>query len=207
MVVHVIGALAALAERRAARLRHPLLEAAVGRSTNLMLSHIAAGDPGALARSPERLVVAGALSFPPGESLADICREFEAALAEACRADPGLGAHPPRLSWLSGTPAAEVAADHPLYAAAAAAIRAVTGQDPHVNPLHTGSDIRNPIVQKGIPTIGLGPLGGDLAQNGRTDEWVDEADYLRTVHVLARLIVGWCGAGLPDGGAQLIPYP
>ena len=40
--------------------------------------------------------------------------------------------------------------------------RQVTGETPLVNPLHTSSDIRNPIVQAGIPTVGLGPLGGDL---------------------------------------------
>ncbi len=59
--------------------------------------------------------------------------------------------------------------------------------------MHTSSDIRNPIVQKGIPTVGLGPLGGDLAQNGRTDEWVDIEDFVRGVKVTAGVIVGWCG--------------
>jgi acetylornithine deacetylase len=62
-----------------------------------------------------------------------------------------------------------------------------------MNPLHTGSDIRNPAVQKGIPCVGLGPLGGDLTQNGRTDEWVDVQDHLRAVAVTAALIAEWCG--------------
>ena len=58
---------------------------------------------------------------------------------------------------------------------------------------HTASDIRNPIVQKGIPTVGLGPLCGDLTQNGRHDEWVDLDDYLRAIKVAARTIADWCG--------------
>ena len=74
------------------------------------------------------------------------------------------------------------------------AIHQVTGEAPHVNPLHTSSDIRNPILQAGIPTVGLGPLGGDLTQNGLTDEWVDVEDYLRAVKVAAAVIDGWCGA-------------
>ena len=41
--------------------------------------------------------------------------------------------------------------------------------------------------------MGLGPLGGDLAQNGRTDEWVDIDDFVRGVKVTAGVIVGWCG--------------
>jgi acetylornithine deacetylase len=56
--------------------------------------------------------------------------------------------------------------------------------------MHTGSDIRHPMVQKGIPTIGLGPLCGDLSQNGRHDEWVDAEDYLRAVAVAALLAAG-----------------
>jgi acetylornithine deacetylase len=52
--------------------------------------------------------------------------------------------------------------------------------------MHTSSDIRNPIVQKSIPTVGLGGLCGDLTQNGRHDEWVDVADYLRTIAATTR---------------------
>jgi acetylornithine deacetylase len=75
----------------------------------------------------------------------------------------------------------------------AGAIEQVTGHVPQVNPMHTSSDIRNPMVQKAIPTVGLGPLCGDLSQNGQTDEWVDVEDYLSAVAVVATTIVDWCG--------------
>ena len=39
----------------------------------------------------------------------------------------------------------------------------------------------------------LGPLCGDLTQNGGRDEWVDVADYRRGVAVIAALIGLWCG--------------
>jgi acetylornithine deacetylase len=94
---------------------------------------------------------------------------------------------------VAGVSGAETSVDHPLYQVVADAIRQVTGQAPHVNPLHTSSDIRNPIVQAAIPTVGLGPLGGDLTQNGLTDEWVDVEDYLKAVKVAAAVIAGWCG--------------
>ncbi len=81
----------------------------------------------------------------------------------------------------------------PALSAVARSVVAITGQPPHVNPLHTASDIRNPIVQAAIPTVGLGPLGGDLTQNGLTDEWVDVEDYRRSVQVAAAIIEGWCG--------------
>jgi hypothetical protein len=41
--------------------------------------------------------------------------------------------------------------------------------------------------------VGLGPLCGDLSQNGQTDEWVDVEDYLSAVAVVATTIVDWCG--------------
>jgi acetylornithine deacetylase len=49
------------------------------------------------------------------------------------------------------------------------------------------------MVQKGIPTVGLGPLCGDLSQNGFSDEWVDVEDYFRSITVVAGIIAGWCG--------------
>ena len=125
----------------------------------------------------------GALTLLPGEDLRAVQKQVEAAVGEGARLD-----------WVSGVSGAEVRLDDPLYRLVARSIAAVIGQPPHVNPLHTASDIRNPIVQAGIPTVGLGPLAGDLTQNGLTDEWVDVEDYRRAVKVVAAIIDGWCGA-------------
>ena len=54
--------------------------------------------------------------------------------------------------------------------------------------------LKDVMTQKGIPTVGFGPLGGDLSQNGRHDEWVDVDDYIRAIKVAAGTIMGWCGA-------------
>lgn len=186
-------ALQALDARRAAAIRHPALQEAIGRSTNLLVSHIGAGSDGVFARVAPEAVLAGSLSFPPSETLAGVQAEVEAALREAATRDDWLKDHPPRLEWLSGVTGAEVSVDDPLYRLVADAIVRITGQPPHVNPLHTSSDIRNPIVQAGIPTVGLGPLGGDLTQNGLHDEWVDVEDYRRAVKVAGAIITGWCG--------------
>ena len=121
-------------------------------------------------------------------------RLIAAAVAAAAADDPWLAAHPPRLEWVSGVSAAETPVEAPLYRAVAGAIRKITGQEPSVNPLHTASDIRNPILQAGIPTVGLGPLGGNLTQNGLTDEWVDVADYRHAAAVVAAIIAEWTAA-------------
>jgi acetylornithine deacetylase len=187
-------ALQALDARRGGSVTHPALQQAIGRSTNLLISHIAAGSSDVFARIAPEAVLAGSLSFPPPEALADIQRAIEAAVRDAAAEDAWLSDHPPRLEFVSGVTGAEVSPDHPLYRVVAEAVRHVTGEAPHVNPLHTSSDIRNPILQAGIPTVGLGPLGGDLTQNGLHDEWVDVEDYRRAVKVAAEVIAGWCGA-------------
>ena len=115
------------------------------------------------------------------------------ALSALADADPWFRDQPAELHWASGVTGAQVDAAHPLYQTVAGAIHRVTGKLPQVNPMHTSSDIRNPMVQKNIPTVGLGPLCGDLSQNGHTDEWVDVEDYLAAVTVVALTILDWSG--------------
>lgn len=189
----VLEALRGLDARRGERVRHPALQDAVGRSTNLLVGDIRTLGDGRAARVAPAVRLSCALAFPPGERLADVQAEVEAALREAAQADAFLREHPPAIAWLSGVTGAEVALDHPLWTVTSEAVRRGTGQAPEINPLHTSSDIRNPMVQSGIPCVGLGPLCGDLTQNGGRDEWVDVADYGRGVAVVAALIAGWCG--------------
>ena len=194
----VLAALQALDARRGARVRHPALEAAIGRSTNLLVGDIRSLGDGRASRVAPALQLSCALAFPPGEALADVQAEVEAAIAEAAAADPFLRETPPELVFLSGVTGAEVPLDHPLWQATSAAVQRGTGAAPHINPLHTSSDIRNPMVQSGIPCVGLGPLCGDLTQNGGRDEWVDEADYRRGVVVVALLIALWCDVTISE---------
>ena len=112
-------------------------------------------------------------------------------MALAAGQDPWLAANQPTIEWLFGTQGVEVPEDHPLYQATFEAIRLVTGVAPVVNPLHSASDIRNPMLFRGIPSVGLGPLAGDLTQAGGFDEWVDAEDYLQAVKVCAKIIADW----------------
>jgi acetylornithine deacetylase len=189
----ICGALRDVDAARAARIHHPALDSAIGRSTNLLISRIVSGGTGKLGRVPPECEIGAALSFPPPETLATVQAEISGAIDAAAAVDPWLRENPPRVVWVSGVTGAEVATDHPLFRATAEAIAAITGHEAHINPLHTSSDIRNPMVQKGIPTVGLGPLCGDLSQNGFSDEWVDVEDYFRSITVVAGIIAGWCG--------------
>jgi|TARA_B110000208_G_scaffold49172_1_gene64997 acetylornithine deacetylase len=195
VVLH--GALMELAEDRAHRIRHPLIEAEVGRATNLHVSSIRCGEMLKFSRIVEICEMGGAISFPPGETLDQIKGEVEGAILAASVSDEWLNVNRPEITWVTGVTGGEVPADHPLYLTVSAAVTAVTGALPHVNPLHTCSDIRNPIVEAGIPCVGLGCLGGDLSQNGRHDEWVNLADFLNMVDVTAKVVTDWCSGDHP----------
>lgn len=190
----LVEALRRLDAARAGRVRHPRLQAAVGRSTNLMVSALHCGGTGRFGRIAPQAVFGAALSFPPTETLEAVQAEVAEALAVAAAADPWLAVNPPQIEWLSGTTGCALEEDHPLWQVTAAAVRRATGQEPFVNALHTGSDIRNPWVQKGIPTVGLGCLCGDLTHSGQTDEWIDVADFARMVDTVTEIVTAWCGS-------------
>jgi len=190
----LIGALRALAEHRAGRVRHAALDTAIGRATNLQLAYVHAGAPDRLGRVSGACVLGGTVTFPPDERMEDVREEVADAVAGAVAADPWLRDHPPALEWLAGVRGAAVAPENPLHRVLRGAIRAVTGREPSVNALHASSDIGHPILHAGIPTLGFGPAAGDLVQAGEHDEWVDVPDYLRAITVTARLVADWCDA-------------
>jgi acetylornithine deacetylase len=189
--MEIVRVLKDLDARRGKRVHHPSLDKAVGRSTNLLLGYIQAGTPGGLTQVPETCTMGFSLTFPPNERLSGVQKEVEACLEKAADSDPWLKTHPPSLEWLFGTQGVETPVEHPLYQAVSHAIQQVTQTEPFVNPLHSASDIRNPILYSGIPTVGLGPLAGNLVQNGNHDEWIDVDDFIRAVKITAKIILDW----------------
>ena len=197
----LVRALQSLNETRAGRVRHAFLEDAVGRSTNMQVAYLHAGEPDQLSRISRTCVLAGSVTFPPHEHMESVQSEIARSIEAAAQADPWLRDHPPQLEWLLGTRGAEVPLEHPLCLAVRRAIRAVTACEPTVNALHASSDIRHPILHGGIPAVGYGPLAGNFSQAGGTDEWVDLGEYLQAITVTGRLILEWCG------GEEIGPDP
>ncbi|MGI9435150.1 MAG: M20 family metallopeptidase [Geminicoccaceae bacterium] len=194
----IAAALKAVDESRGRDKRHPTMQQAIGRSTNLMLTHCDIGSSDQLSRMPSTCRFGGALTLIPGERLEDVMSTVEEAMSGAVQPDDWLRDNPPIIEWLAGVSAAETDQASDLYQTVAGVLSCL-GATPKVNPLHTSSDIRNPIVQKGMPTVGLGPLCGGLTMAGKTDEWVDIADFHRAVLATALVITGWCGvSGHPD---------
>ena len=187
----VYHAITALDQRRAERVHHPAYEE-IGRSTNLHITHIEAGDAARPGRVSATAVMTGSLAFPPNEAVTEVQHEVEAAVEAACQRDPWLSEHPAQLDWLQGVSGVEVSEDSPIYQTVAEAIENVTGITPQVQSLHAGSEIRTPILYSGIPTVGFGPLSGDNVQSGGTDEWVSVDDFINMIEVVANVAAAWC---------------
>ena len=86
-----------------------------------------------------------------------------------------------------------------FYQIVSSATKSITGKMPYVNPMHTSSDIRNPIVEANIPCVGLGCLGGNLSQNNKVDEWIDIEDFSLMVEVTSEIIERWCSGEQKEG--------
>lgn len=194
--VLLLQALYRLDDSRGKRVFHPALANKIGRSTNLMTGYIQSGEPGRETQMPDDCYIGASLTFPPGEKLLEVQREISDCITAAAHADPWLTQHPPELEWIFGTQGVEVPVESPIYRIVSRTIKIVTGKEPYVNPLHSASDIRNPILHSGIPTLGFGPLSGNLAQNGDHDEWVDLPDFIRAIKITALVITAWCQAEL-----------
>lgn len=186
----VYQAIAELGEQRARRVRHPAY-AEIGRSTNLHITHIEAGDANRPGRVPSTAVMTGALAFPPNEDMAAVQNELEAVVQQVSASDPWLRGQPAQLEWLQGVSGVEVSEESAIYRTVAAAIEEVKGIAPKVQSLHAGSEIRTPILFSGIPTLGFGPLSGGNTQSGGTDEWVSVDDYINMIEVVTKVIVAW----------------
>ncbi len=187
----VYQALAELAGERAQRVQHPAY-AEIGRSTNLHISHIAAGDEARPGRVAENAIMTGSVTFPPDEDITDVQREIEAAVRQASDGDAWLRTQPAQVEWLQGTSGVEVPEDSDIFRTVAGAIEGVKGAAPRVQSLHAGSEIRAPNHFKGIPALGFGPLSGDNTQSGGRDEWVSVDDFINMVEVVATIMVDWC---------------
>ena len=166
----------------------------------MLVSSLRCGFDGGLGLSSVQPTaeLGAAISFPPTEALEDVRAEAEAAIAAAAGADEWLRDHPPAVEWVSGVSGAEVCEQSPLYRTVSGAIAAATGAAPHVNPMHTSSDIRVPAVQHGVPCVGFGSRSGNLAQNGLADEWIDLDDFGRMVEAVTGVVKEWCGTRTDD---------
>ncbi len=190
----VYDALRRLDNRRGEIVRYPPLEKAIGRATNLDVTYVRCGKDDRPSILDDRCELVGTVLFPPGERLEDIQSQITQAVTEIAQADEWLKQNVPEIEWMRGVSrGTEVSVDHPLYQTVEGAINRATGIKPRNYLLHPGSDIRNPVLHSGIPTVGFGPLGESSTQIGGHDEWLDLQDFIRAIKVASSIVLNWCG--------------
>jgi len=144
---------------------------------------------------PDLLVAEGRLGVRLGEEPAAARAAFEAAVADACRADPWLRDNPVAVTWPGGQFASGgIAPGHPLIAEMAGAIRDAEGREAPLTAAPYGSDLRLYTGIGGIPTLHYGP--GDVRFAHAPREQVAIEELLRSVRSLALLVARRCGAHL-----------
>ncbi|HXF83032.1 MAG TPA: M20/M25/M40 family metallo-hydrolase [bacterium] len=157
------------------------------------LTYLAAGSRERLHRVPVVAEVGMTVAFPPAVRLAAVRAAVEGAIRDQRLTHPWLAHHPPTLRWLSGTAGAAVDEADDIVHLTVTETAGVTGRAPTRYARHASSDIRHPILHRGIPTVGLGPRAGSLGQAGGIGEWVDLGEYLQTITITAAVILRWCG--------------
>ena len=187
----VINALKEFEDERKKSVHHPLLDSSVGRSSNLMFSFFQYGKPDEMDKIHNNCKLGCALSLIPGEKLDNIIKKVEKKIDFVVQKSEWMKNNKPELKWISGVSGAETDPDSLIFKMTKNVFKKY-GSNPKINPLHTSSDIRNPIVQKGIPTIGFGPKCGNLTMCNQFNEWVDLEDYFRTLCVTAEIVSKFC---------------
>ena len=132
------------------------------------------------------------VNFGTDETSESVTNDLRSWLAVRFMDDPWLSQHPPELApgVRKATPV-YIKRDARIVRLLEKNITEVTGFDDFIYQYHGASDIRMPIIYGNTPAVGIGTLCGGL-RAGLEKEWMDIADYIRGIKVIAGLIVDWC---------------
>jgi acetylornithine deacetylase len=141
---------------------------------------------------PDEVVIEGRYGVMPGESVPTAKAIMMAALEQATTADRWLAAHPPSLEWFEGQfESGATPPDAPILAALRSSHHQTTGQEPEVEGVTYGSDLRLFTNYAGMPAVLYGP--GDVRQAHAVNESIPFDEVLTATRVLALTIFNWCG--------------
>lgn len=183
--------LLAFEEERNAALRHPLYDHLENKAP-INLGVVKAGNWASTV--PESLVAEVRAGLIPGETLDDFKRLLEARLRVACEDDDWLSENPPEIEYFGGQFApSEVSVNADICEALKSSHRAVTGEEPEVEGVAYGSDMRHFINFGGMPCVMYG--AGDVRSAHAPDERISVDDLLTAARTYAHLLIEWCGTG------------
>jgi acetylornithine deacetylase len=178
-----------LEEERNATLHHPLYEH-LRNKVPINVGVVRAGNWASTV--PESLVAEGRVGLIPGEEIEPFRELVAERIASVAERDPWLEENPPSLEWLGGQFApAEVPPDAPICEAVKRAHERVTGDEPAVEGVPYGADMRLFIRFGGMPCVMYG--AGDVNAAHAPDEHISITELMTATRTIACLMADWCG--------------
>jgi acetylornithine deacetylase len=185
----IFEVLTKLEEERNATLSHPLYE----RLRNKVPINVGVVRAGNWASTvPESLVAEGRVGLIPGEEIEPFREMVAGRIAAVAEGDPWLKENPPKLEWFGGQFApAEVPPGAPICEALKRAHELTTGEEPAVEGVPYGADMRLFIRYGDMPCVMYG--AGDVNVAHAPDEHVKITELITATKTIACLLVDWCG--------------
>jgi len=187
-MVPIIQALEALDRERAEAQTYPRVEEQTGRSCNLSMGKLGAGDW--VSTVAGWAALEGRVGFVPGENGRQVMLQIEEAIAKAVEGDSWLQQHPPEIEWFGWDTEPWVEPENSsLVLEFLSSCQKTSGTTPKLTGSSGGLDNRfGPMF--GTPSVAFGPSG---ANYHGIDEYVDLDSLLTVTKVLAIFIAEWCG--------------
>jgi acetylornithine deacetylase len=187
--VPIFEELIRLEEERNATLRHPLYEH-LRNKVPINVGLVRAGNWASTV--PESLVAEGRVGLIPGEEIESFRETLAHRLAAVAERDPWLRENPPRLEWSGGQFApAEVPPEAPICEAVKRAHESATGEEPAVEGVPYGADMRLFIRFGQMPCVMYG--AGDVNVAHAPNEHISITELLTATRTVACLLAEWCG--------------
>lgn len=140
----------------------------------------------------ESLVAEGRLGLLPGEDVDEFRQAVVDRINGVAREDEWLREHPPSVDWFGGQFApCETPVDAPISEAILNAHHLVTGQDPAIQGVPYGADMRLFRLLGGMDCVMYG--AGDVRVAHHADEYISIRELLTATKTIANLLVIWCG--------------
>lgn len=141
---------------------------------------------------PETLIAEGRFGMLPGEDVAEFREAVRDRIMAVADADPWLREHPPEIEWFGGQFApAETDLNAPISQAVIAAHRATTGEDPAIEGVPYGADMRLFTLLAGMDCVMYG--AGDVRVAHHADEHISMDELATATKTITRLLIDWCG--------------
>jgi acetylornithine deacetylase len=141
---------------------------------------------------PESVEAEGRFGVFPNETADKARVAFETHIHNISNNDPWLKENPPVIEWFEGQfESGQTNLDEPMINSLTHAIVRSTGDAPIIEGVTYGSDLRLFTNHAHIPAVLFGP--GDLHLAHAANEYVEIYEVLKTIKIIANMIVDWCG--------------